>query len=68
MTPQFDHYETEGRTLYCEFKCRRCGTTYMRPLKECVPNDEGARYLRNTNPPPRLGYLLRRPALRRVCG
>ena len=52
MTPQFDHYQTEGRTLYCEFKCRRCGATYMRPLKECVPNDEGDRWLRNTVPPP----------------
>jgi hypothetical protein len=51
MVPQFDYYATGGRTLCCEFKCQRCEETAVVPLEECVPNDEGSRFLRNLKVP-----------------
>lgn len=47
--PQFDYYSRNGVTLMVEFKCMRhgCDNSYLAPLQPHVPNDEGARYLRN---------------------
>lgn len=33
---KIDRYETHGRKLLVEFKCRRCKTTAIRPLEECM--------------------------------
>lgn len=49
--PEFDRYSDGYRTLMAEFKCQRCNTTAIAPLKDCRPNNEGERYLRNLNPP-----------------
>ena len=32
---EFRNFETHGRKLMVEFRCRRCGKTAIRPLEEC---------------------------------
>ena len=38
-------YETHGRKLMVEFKCRRCKKTEVRPLEECM--NEATEYYRD---------------------
>ena len=46
------NYETHGRKLLVEFKCRRCETTAIRPLEECVKECvDGYRDLYDLHPP-----------------
>lgn len=46
------NYETHGRKLLVEFKCRRCETTAIRPLEECVKECvDGYRDLYDLRPP-----------------
>lgn len=45
-------YETHGRKLLVEFKCRRCGKTVIRPLEECITESKDCyRDLYDLNPP-----------------
>lgn len=48
---QFDNFTSGGKTLCCEFRCQRCSHKETVPVKDCMPNDEGSRYLRNMNVP-----------------
>lgn len=34
-------YSLRGRTLFIEFKCGRCGTTYFEPYEKQAANTEG---------------------------
>ncbi len=36
---ELKEFEGYGRKIVVEFKCRRCGVTATRPLKECLPSD-----------------------------
>lgn len=44
-------YEEHGRKLLVEFKCRRCGTTALRPLQESVKEADYIQGLWSLNPP-----------------
>lgn len=45
-------YETHGRKLLVEFKCRRCKITAIRPLEECMKEaKECYRCLYDLKPP-----------------
>lgn len=47
-----DIYETHGRRLMVEFKCRRCGITAIRPLEDCMKEQtECYRSLYDLRPP-----------------
>lgn len=47
-----NQFESHGRTLLVEFECRRCKTTAIRPLAECMSEcKEGYRDLYDLNPP-----------------
>jgi hypothetical protein len=47
-----DRYETHGRKLMVEFKCRRCGETALRPLEDCMKEMiDGYRNLYDLHPP-----------------
>lgn len=49
---QFSRFETHGRKLLVEFKCRRCKTTAIRPLEDCVKElKDGYRDLYDFRPP-----------------
>ena len=41
---EIKRYETHGRKLLVEFKCRRCEDTTLRPLEECM--SEATEYYR----------------------
>ena len=51
MAYEFDSLSSGGRTLCCAFVCQRCSARYDSPLEDCLPGDEGARYLRNLKVP-----------------
>lgn len=51
MAYQFDSLSSDTRTICCEFRCQRCGTTHILPVTECLPGDEGDRYLKNLKVP-----------------
>ena len=51
MMLEFDHYSQNGKTLMAGFTCQRCRATAVAPLKDCVPGDEGDRFIRNLKPP-----------------
>lgn len=49
---QLDRFESHGRKLMVEFKCRRCGKTELRTLEECMKEvTEYFQGLYNLNPP-----------------
>ena len=44
-------FEGHGRLLTVRFKCYRCGTTALRPLKDCLPGDGPPMGLSDLKPP-----------------
>lgn len=49
---EIKRYETHGRKLLVEFKCRRCKKTTTRPLEECMKEQkECYRDLYDLKPP-----------------
>ena len=55
---EFNSYSDSGRTLFVEFKCRRCGKTHYEPLEEAHKRSSDTYgYLRNLSLPPEWGAI-----------
>ena len=48
---EFDSFSQNGKALCCEFTCQRCKAKCTLPIQDCLPGDEGDRYLRNLKVP-----------------
>ena len=48
---EFNRFSDNGKTLMAGFKCQRCRTTAVAPLKDCIRDDEGSRFIHNLKPP-----------------
>lgn len=66
---EFNSYSDSGRTLFVEFKCRRCGATHYEPLKQANERsgNESYGYLHNINIPPEWSKIAYGTIVREKC-